>query len=231
MQSPPTRTNKLVRVGGLCNISHDFNRRHSIGSNLGYLVEMEVRSIINTKTSLRNQFLQHRQQLPADLWREYSDRICQHLHNSPQFTNARTILAYQSCRQEPDLTYLFDRVNKQWGLPRCVGKDLIWHVWQPPELLRTGAYGILEPDSDSPVLTPDRVDLMLVPAVALDRQGYRLGYGGGYYDRLRAHPLWGNIPTIGITFDFAYVAALPIDPWDLKLDAVCTELGYTTCSD
>jgi 5-formyltetrahydrofolate cyclo-ligase len=79
------------------------------------------------------------------------------------------------------------------------------------------------------VLTPDRVDLMLVPAVALDRQGYRLGYGGGYYDRLRANPLWGNIPTIGIAFDFAYIEALPIDPWDLQLDAVCTELGYISC--
>jgi 5-formyltetrahydrofolate cyclo-ligase len=175
--------------------------------------------------------LQHRQQLPADLWREYSDRVCQHLYNSAQFASAQTILAYQTCRQEPDLTYLFDRSNKRWGLPRCVDKDLIWHRWQPSEPLQTGAYGILEPKSDSPVLTPDKVDLMLVPAVALDRQGYRLGYGGGYYDRLRANPLWGNIPTIGIAFDFAYVEALPIDLWDLKLDAGCTELGYMNRSD
>jgi 5-formyltetrahydrofolate cyclo-ligase len=112
-----------------------------------------------------------------------------------------------------------------------VGKDLIWHVWQPLEPLQTGAYGILEPDRDAPVLAPDKVDLMLVPAVAIDRQGYRLGYGGGYYDRLRAHPSWRNIPTIGITFDFAYVESLPIDPWDLPLDAICTESGYTTCDD
>jgi 5-formyltetrahydrofolate cyclo-ligase len=186
---------------------------------------------IDSKASLRSRFLQHRQQLPANLWREFSDRLCQHLQNSPEFANAQTILAYQSCRQEPDLTYLFDRCNKQWGLPRCAGKDLIWHVWQPSEPLRTGAYDILEPVPDSPVLTPDRVDLMLVPAVALDRQGYRLGYGGGYYDRLRANPVWSKIPTIGIAFDFAYIDTLPIDPWDLKLDAVCTELGYRTRSN
>jgi 5-formyltetrahydrofolate cyclo-ligase len=63
--------------------------------------------------------------------------------------------------------------------------------------------------------------------VAIDRQGYRLGYGGGYYDRLRADPLWRKIPTIGIVFNFAYVEQLPIEPWDLPLDAVCTELGVT----
>jgi 5-formyltetrahydrofolate cyclo-ligase len=192
---------------------------------------MENQSTIDSKPSLRSRLLQHRQQLPANLWREYSDRICEQLQNSPQFANARTILAYQSCRQEPDLTYLFERCDKLWGLPRCTDNDLIWHAWQPSEPLQTGAYGILEPALDSLVLTPDSVDLMLVPAVALDRQGYRLGYGGGYYDRLRANPAWGNIPTIGITFDFAFVDALPIDPWDLRLDAVCTELGYTTVSN
>jgi 5-formyltetrahydrofolate cyclo-ligase len=109
-----------------------------------------------------------------------------------------------------------------------VGKDLIWHVWQPSELLQKGAYGILEPNSESPILAPNNVDLILVPAVALDRQGYRLGYGGGYYDRLRAHPSWSDIPTIGITFDFAIVGSIPIDPWDLPLDAICTESGYRT---
>jgi 5-formyltetrahydrofolate cyclo-ligase len=163
------------------------------------------------------------------MWQEYSDRICQHLQTCSQFTHAGTILVYQSCRQEPDLTGLFDRTDKQWGLPRCVGKDLIWHVWQPSEPLQKGAYDILEPAFDAPVLTPDKVDLMLVPAVAIDRQGYRLGYGGGYYDRLRAHPLWSDIPTLGITFDFAIVESLPLDPWDLPLDALCTESGYTTC--
>jgi 5-formyltetrahydrofolate cyclo-ligase len=180
----------------------------------------------NSKTWLRGQFLEQRQAISRELWREYSNRLCIHLQNCPQFINARTILAYQSCRQEPDLQYLFDRDLKQWGLPRCVGKDLTWHRWQPSEPLVTGAYGIFEPSVKLPQLEPDVVDLMLVPAVAIDRGGYRLGYGGGYYDRLRAHPLWQQIPTIGIVFDFAYVDVLPIDPWDLRLDGVCTELGY-----
>jgi 5-formyltetrahydrofolate cyclo-ligase len=95
------------------------------------------------------------------------------------------------------------------------------------EPMLIGAYGILEPLPELPPIEPDNVDLMLVPAVAIDRSGYRLGYGGGYYDRLRADPLWRKMPTIGIVFDFAYVETLPIEAWDLPIDNVCTELGVT----
>jgi 5-formyltetrahydrofolate cyclo-ligase len=177
------------------------------------------------KTCLRRQLLQQRRELSPATGRAWSDRICIHLQNCEQFRQSQTILAYQSCNQEPDLSYLFTHTNKQWGLPRCVGKDLLWHRWQHTEPLITGAYGILEPSPELPQLEPASVDLMLVPAVAIDRGGYRLGYGGGYYDKLRADPLWGKIPAIGIVFDFSYVETLPIDPWDLKLDMICTELG------
>ncbi len=182
--------------------------------------------MVSDKTFLRRQFLQQRQAMSVELWREYSDRICLHLQHCPQFTDARTILTYQSYRQEPDLRPLFTDRSKQWGLPRCLGKELIWHRWQPSSPMVTGAYGILEPAPELPQLEPNDVDLILVPAVAIDRHGYRLGYGGGYYDKLRADPVWHQIPTIGIVFDFALVDILPIDPWDLKLDAVCTELGF-----
>jgi 5-formyltetrahydrofolate cyclo-ligase len=180
---------------------------------------------VNNKHSLRRRLLQQRCELSPEIWREWSDRICVYLLNSSQFQSAKTILVYQSCNQEPDLSYLFTRVDKQWGLPRCVGKDLIWHRWQTLEPLISGAYGILEPAPDLPPLEPDLVDLMLVPSVAIDRAGYRLGYGGGYYDRLRADPLWRKVPTIGITFNFSYVEMIPIDPWDICLDAICTESG------
>ncbi len=180
---------------------------------------------MNTKTSLRHQLLQQRRELPPALWREWSDQICLHLQNNPQFKRSQTVLGYQSCNQEPDLSYLFTHSDKQWGLPRCIGKNLLWHRWQPTEPLVTGAYGILEPSAELTQLEPASVDLLLVPAVAIDRRGYRLGYGGGYYDRLRADPLWQKVPAIGIVFDFAYVETLPIDPWDIKLNAVCTQLS------
>ena len=181
------------------------------------------------KQILRGRFLQQRQAMRVELWRSQSQQICHHLANSPQFMAARTILGYQNCRQEPNLDELFTDRTKQWGLARCVGKELLWHDWHPSEPLAIGRYGILEPHPKSPLLLPDRVDLILVPAIAIDRRGYRLGYGGGYYDRLFADPLWRKIPTIGIVFDFAHMEDLDwsIDPWDIPLDAVCTESGLT----
>jgi 5-formyltetrahydrofolate cyclo-ligase len=185
------------------------------------------------KRLLRQQFLHQRRSLTIDLWQTQSDLLCDRLTRCPQFIEARTILAYQSCRQEPSLDYLFTHTDKQWGLPRCVvgvaspaeNRHLLWHRWHPSAALVVGSYGIREPAPETPLLLPGDIDLILVPAVAIDRHGYRLGYGGGYYDQLRADPLWRKIPTIGIVFDFAYIEQLPIEPWDLPLDAVGTELG------
>jgi 5-formyltetrahydrofolate cyclo-ligase len=182
----------------------------------------------SAKTLLRRQLLQQRQALSSVFWRAQSEEICRQLENSARFQQAQTILSYCSHRQEPDLSYLFTRTDKRWGVPRCVGKDLLWQRWEPQQALVKGAYGILEPSAELPLLEAVDVDLMLVPSVGIDRSGYRLGYGGGYYDRLRADPLWRNVPTIGIVFDFAYVYVLPIEPWDLPLDGICTELGVST---
>jgi 5-formyltetrahydrofolate cyclo-ligase len=178
-----------------------------------------------SKNLLRRQILQQRANLPVATWREASDRVCDHLQNHPLFTRSRTILAYHSCRQEVDLHYLFTHTDRGWGLPRCEGKSLIWHSWKAGEDLVTGAYGILEPDRALPLVEPEQVDLMLIPAVAMDRRGYRLGYGGGYYDRMLADPVWDRVVKIGVVFDFAYVERLPVEDWDLPLDAVCTESG------
>ena len=179
------------------------------------------------KAQLRRQLRQQREALPLELWRSHSRQICQHLCNSHWFQQAHTVLAYLSTRQEPDLSLLWDQDQEQhrWGLPRCVGKTLSWHQWNPQhtDTLQSGAYGILEPHPDLPTLTAAEVDLILVPAVGCDHQGYRLGYGGGYYDRLFSDPAWNTRPAIGIVFDFARFHTLPVDPWDQPLDAVCTE--------
>ncbi|MBE9125164.1 MULTISPECIES: 5-formyltetrahydrofolate cyclo-ligase [unclassified Coleofasciculus] len=178
-----------------------------------------------TKAELRRVLLKRRQSMPVEDWREKSDRICSHLQSSPLFVRAKTILAYFSFRQEPDLSPLFRGSQHRWGLPRCVDKSLSWHSWKLGEPLQPGAYGIFEPHPDSLTLKPDEVDLILVPAVACDVWGYRLGYGGGFYDRLLSSVEWASKPTIGIVFDFACLSQLPVDSWDKSLHAVCTEGG------
>jgi 5-formyltetrahydrofolate cyclo-ligase len=177
-----------------------------------------------TKTELRKSLLKTRKSLSPEKWREKSDILCNLLQNSPLFIEAKTILAYFSFRQEPDLSPLFTTPRK-WGFPRCVGKDLSWHLWQPSDTLRTGAYGILEPLPDAPKIDASEVDLILVPAVGCDVRGYRLGYGGGYYDRMLTLPEWRSKIAIGTIFEFALFAQLPIDSWDKPLHGICTESG------
>ncbi|WP_071518345.1 5-formyltetrahydrofolate cyclo-ligase [Geitlerinema sp. PCC 9228] len=182
------------------------------------------------KKQLRQQLIQKRRSLEPSQWRTYSDRLCDNLTNSSFYAKANTILAYFSFRNEPDLSPLFEDSSKIWGFPICVGDRLTWHRWQPGDPQVKGRYGILTPAETAPTIDPESVDLILVPAVACDQRGYRLGYGGGFYDRLFAEPPWNTIPSLGIIFDFAYLDHLPADSWDSPLSGVCTDANFYATS-
>lgn len=91
--------------------------------------------------------------------------------------------------------------------------------------METNRYGIPEPCHNMPKVEATEVSLILVPAIACDRRGYRLGYGGGFYDRLLGQPAWAQIPTVGIVFAEALLPQVPVAPWDRPLDMVCTDEG------
>ena len=195
-----------------------------------------VNKVHHQKVQLRGTIIKNRQSLTLQEWQEKSNLICRHLQASVLFCQAKIILAYFSFRQEPDLSCLFtnnhDNNSKTtWGFPRCVNKSLQWYRWEPNDPTIAGSYGITEPHPNLPKINPEEVDLILVPCVACNHQGYRLGYGGGYYDRLLSSPEWESIPTIGIVFDFAYLPQLPIEDWDKSLQAVCTESGLREFSN
>jgi 5-formyltetrahydrofolate cyclo-ligase len=184
---------------------------------------------VPSKKTLRSQLLTQRKALSVDEWRAKSGAICQNLAQFEWVQAAQTILVYLSHRQEPDLSSLWTRYlsHKRWGISRCVDKTLVWHACNPADSsqLQPGTYGILEPVSTLPLIEAGTVDLILVPAVGCDRQGFRLGYGGGFYDRMLGDAAWAKVPTIGIVFEFAYLDRLKSDPWDYPLQAVCTEFG------
>lgn len=180
------------------------------------------------KTQLRKEILSQRKSLTSEEFQEKNRQICDRIKSWKIFCEAKTVLAYFSFRREPNLMFLVNN-KKKWGFPCCVGNHLLWRSWQPGEELSSGKYGILEPSSTSSNISVTEVDLIIVPTVACDRLGYRLGYGGGYYDRLLSSPQGKNCPTVGIVFDFAYLECLPKDSWDTKLQYVCTEFSLDAC--
>jgi 5-formyltetrahydrofolate cyclo-ligase len=184
------------------------------------------------KSALRHQLLAQRQQLSPMLYKQRSAQICQQLQTflAAQVPTASSILAYCPHRQEPDISALFCSPDYQWVLPRCLpDRQLAWHRWCWGDLLVANRYGLLEPSVTAPVVDLADVSVLLLPAVAIDRRGYRLGYGGGYFDRLLSNENWQPVMTIGVVFDFAYLPLLPVDDWDRPVAAVCTESGMVVC--
>lgn len=92
-----------------------------------------------------------------------------------------------------------------------------------------GAYGIPAPtDESGELLAHERLDLVVVPGLVFDPKGYRLGRGGGYYDRFLSRVSAGNV--VGLTFSWRVVPAVPVDPWDVPVGAVVTEKGVIRVS-
>jgi 5,10-methenyltetrahydrofolate synthetase len=111
------------------------------------------------------------------------------------------------------------------GLPviRGAGEPLDFHAWAPDMPMKDGRHRIPEPVSGRVVIP----DLLFVPCVGFDDDGYRLGYGGGYYDRTLAQWPGATRPvTVGVAFEACRTGALPREPHDIPLDAIVTEAGF-----
>ncbi|MDR0466730.1 MAG: 5-formyltetrahydrofolate cyclo-ligase [Deltaproteobacteria bacterium] len=151
------------------------------------------------------------------------------------WARARTVVLYMPIRKEMDTGLLRSRAKaegKRVLLPRCVAGrrgELELVACDDETELAPGSYGILEPlpslpaiDLDDPAQAPQ---LLLAPCLAADRQGRRLGYGGGYYDRLLSRPALQTALCIALIYAVQFVDLLPAESWDARLHGVCTEGG------
>jgi 5-formyltetrahydrofolate cyclo-ligase len=177
------------------------------------------------KTKLRQTFCALRECLPTEEIAAASAVLCQRL--SRFLPPASCILTYLAFRNEPDLGLLFELLpSAHWVVPRIEGRRLILHPYDPARLARH-CFGMLEPMADLPVVDPATLDVALVPGVAFDRRGTRLGFGGGYYDRF--------LPTtpalrIGIAFDECLADELPYGEYDQRMDWVATPSKMIHCT-
>lgn len=184
------------------------------------------------KKSIRKAVLTEREGLPAIERARMSLNVVEALRQTTLMARSSLILAYIPYRGEVDLSLLFDLLEsqgKKLAFPKVVDKasgymepyfvDAPWR-----NNVKPGAFNILEPEGSIRVADPASLDLVLVPGVAFDREAYRLGFGGGFYDRFLPR-LSKRTFTVGIAYQFQVITEVPRDPHDIALDGICTEQG------
>ncbi|OYD06720.1 5-formyltetrahydrofolate cyclo-ligase [Paludifilum halophilum] len=179
------------------------------------------------KKELRKRMLERRNRLTEREVSEASRAICRMVRESKGYRQARRVLFYMPFRKEPDIRPLIESAwaeGKEVVLPRAVPADrsLLLIRLDHFDQLEKGAYGILEPPANPDRMVPAAtIHLTVVPGVAFDRKGYRLGYGGGYYDRFFAGEGNGVI-RLGVAYPFQVVDTVYPESHDRKMDELVT---------
>ena len=139
------------------------------------------------KAALRKKIIDYTGALPEEYIEESNEGICKNLLALPEYQKANTIFAYYSIGREPGTHSFIERAladGKTIALPISLECGMMEaHVIKSLSELVSGEFNIPAPTADTPVLQPNEIDLILVPGVTFDEEGYRLGRGGGYYDR------------------------------------------------
>ncbi len=181
--------------------------------------------ILEAKAALRRSSRQRRREA-AGRSASAAAQVCGLLLDSIDLPPAATLSAYWPLRDEldprPILSALAAR-GQRLCLPVVVepGAALVFRGWRPDTALEPAAFGTQVPGPDCPVLEPD---VLLVPLLAFDRRGHRLGYGGGFYDRtLAGLRACRPVLAIGLAFAAQEVDEVPVEAGDQPLDRIVTE--------
>ena len=189
-----------------------------------------VKRSLRTKLRAKRQAISHSEQI------EKSKALVPILEKMPEFIKSQHIAFYSAVENEIDPEYLLtaaQRLGKKCYLPVLHPlKAELWFVhYKIGDKLTQNRFKILEPKLDAKKIIPAwSLDLVLVPMLAFDSKGRRLGTGGGYYDRTFAFTKTKSRPKlprlIGLAYDFQEVSSLPWDDWDIQLTGIVTNKGY-----
>lgn len=167
-----------------------------------------------------------RRALSADDQKEAARAVYERLLDYVPYKRARVVMAYMAVRGEVSLAPVIGDIlesGRELLLPRCEAPGIMTaRKIRGMEDLAPGAFGVPEPKAECDVIDPAEIDLILVPGVAFDPAGRRLGQGGGYYDRfLEKTPAY----RAGVCHDFALLEAVPFEVHDMTMDGVITPGG------
>ncbi|MCW3804058.1 5-formyltetrahydrofolate cyclo-ligase [Plebeiibacterium marinum] len=144
------------------------------------------------------------------------------IESLPEFKNTQHVLCYWSLADELDTHVFVERwfKHKLFYLPRVVGHEVEIIPYKGMDFMQKGAYGILEPLGEA-ISDLSDITFALIPGMAFTRDGYRMGRGGGYYDKLL--PCLPNAFKVGIGYSCQLVDMLPVEEHDVKLDLVVAD--------
>jgi 5-formyltetrahydrofolate cyclo-ligase len=175
------------------------------------------------KQQLRQHCRAIRKSLGEEARKRASQIICERIEGWKIFQQSDVVLAYMPIKSEVDLTSLFARYpQKCWALPRIIPEEnnrMVFHPYAPDGLVEH-PFGMAEPAPHLPVVQPIEIQLVLAPGLAFDRLGWRLGYGGGYFDRFLEN--FTGV-SAGIVFHALLLDSLPHGEFDQQMQWIITE--------
>ncbi len=181
------------------------------------------------KKAIRRRIIRQRDRLSQEEIAGKSRSIAEQLYALPVYRNARKVMFFITFGSEVDTRPMVEEAIKKGKMafaPKAVAenRELIpSRILDRESDLAPGAYNIPEPtETTLRPIEPEAIDLVIVPGVAFDLKGNRLGYGGGYYDRFfkRLDPL---TPLVAPAFELQLLQEVPVDKWDRRVDIIITE--------
>ena len=176
------------------------------------------------KATLRREIRAAKKAVPFLEKLQRSQAIMQQVSQLPRFVEAETLLLYWSMEDEVQTHDFVEQWYRQKTilLPCVDGDDLRLRAYRGPDSMVAGEqFGIGEPTGEE-FTDYERIDIIIVPGVAFDRQGNRMGRGRGFYDRLLQRT--PNAYKIGVAFDFQLRDSIPTEPHDIPMDQVISEI-------
>ncbi len=180
------------------------------------------------KSALRKAFLQQRMEISAEQRAVSGKKICEQLFGFIKGKKELTsVCLYSAIKNEIDLIFLMEKLFGQIdiALPVIIPERVIeFYLWTKESPLHPNMQNLLEPDPKTArKLEPSEKTLVISPALAIDESGYRLGYGGGFYDKFFCK--YKNVESIAVSYEQFCIKKLVRDEWDQAVHWICNEKG------
>ena len=195
-------------------------------------IDLQARRLNMPKQLLRQQMLAQRRILTLDEWRDSSLLAQNSLLSLQEYLAASCIALYAPIQNEIDTAQILAAAlltGKRVLYPALLGHEIVLRQVKEPACFKEGKFGIQEPCQDNFDYLADEPNLIVVPGVAFDLSGHRIGFGKGYYDRFLNNPM-RSAKLTGLCHDFQVTAeAVPTEEHDIRMDIVVTEKRVIRC--